>query len=49
MLRQIEWGIQNEPIKKNAALPVILDPSQMKITFHFFPKSGALRKTSLTL
>ena len=27
----------------------IVDPSQTKISFHFFPKSGALRKTSLTL
>ena len=27
----------------------IVDPSQMKMTFHFFPKSGVLRKTSLTL
>ena len=25
------------------------DPSQMKMTFHFFPKSGVLRKNSLTL
>ena len=50
MLRQIEWGVQDGPIKMNAVLPVsTLDPSQMKMTFHFFPKSGALRKTSLTL
>ena len=49
MLRQIEWGVQDGPIKKNAVLPVsTLDPSQMKMTFHFFPKSGILRKTSLT-
>ena len=26
-----------------------VDPSQMKMTFHFFSKSGVLRKTSLTL
>ena len=27
----------------------IVDPSQMKMTFHFFAKSGVLRKTFLTL
>ena len=27
----------------------IVNPSQMKMTFHFVPKSGVLRKTSLTL
>ena len=27
----------------------IVGPSQMEMTFHVFPKSGVLRKTSLTL
>ena len=24
MLRQIEWGVQNEPMAKNGVLPVLL-------------------------
>ena len=30
------------------SLEPLADPSQMKMTFHFFPKSGVSRKTFLT-
>ena len=35
--------------RRQSAVWEIVDSSQMKMTFHLFPKSGVLRKTSLTL
>ena len=40
------WNVQ---LEDNLLYGEIVDPSQMKMTFHFFPQSGVLRKTSLTL
>ena len=39
-----KWHICNELFESFSE-----DPSQMKMTFHFFPKSDVLRKTSVTL
>ena len=39
----------NESILCQITWESFLDPNHMKMTFHFFPKSGVLRKSSLTL
>ena len=43
----LKWNVRPEDTR--FTVWEIVDPSQMKMTFHFFPKSGVLRKTSLTL
>ena len=39
----------NESILCQITWESFLDSSHIKMTFHFFPKSGILRKSSLTL